>query len=158
MEKHKLGSPLPVVSCHDVDWKSFTECLELDLLGWADVNVWHLGAVYQGLLEKQANVEKGVFSWVQQKAKARKSMGAYYTPPDLVDTLLKATLDPLVVGLEEAEILRFRLCDPACGTGYFLASAARRLATHLMVVRGESGEAAYLKALQDLVPHVVLGL
>ncbi|WP_183095365.1 N-6 DNA methylase [Nocardioides stalactiti] len=54
---------------------------------------------------------------VDELADERRSRGAFYTPPALVDWILDRAL-----GSTPATVL-----DPACGTGHFLVAAARRL-------------------------------
>jgi len=59
----------------------------------------------------------------------RRSRGSFYTPDDIVEGLLDVALMPLI---EERAgdadgLSRIRILDPSCGTGNFLAGAARRL-------------------------------
>jgi len=63
----------------------------------------------------------------------RRSRGSFYTPDDVVEGLLDVALMPLI---EERAgdadgLSRIRILDPSCGTGNFLAGAARRLVTAL---------------------------
>lgn len=70
----------------------------------------------------------------------RKGLGAYYTPPEVVDGLLARTLDPLIAARRTAgpdAIAALRVIDPACGSGNFLVAAGRRLA-HALVAGGWS--------------------
>jgi SAM-dependent methyltransferase len=53
----------------------------------------------------------------------RRTRGAFYTPPDLVDWILDRAL-----GVSTGSTTKHhRVLDPACGTGHFLVAAARRL-------------------------------
>lgn len=56
----------------------------------------------------------------------RKERGAWYTPPALVDLLLDAALDPAWVASRSGS---WRVLDPACGDGRFLARADEMLRT-----------------------------
>ncbi len=74
----------------------------------------------------------------------RKGLGAYYTPPDVVDGLLRMTLDPLLVersrqGVDAVAALR--VLDPACGTGNFLVAVVERIAATLRDLGLEPAEA-----------------
>ncbi len=60
----------------------------------------------------------------------RKGLGAYYTPPDVVDGLLRLTLDPILAELESAgpsAVERVRVLDPTCGSGNFLVAVLERV-------------------------------
>jgi type I restriction-modification system DNA methylase subunit len=67
---------------------------------------------------------------------ARKSHGAYYTPPVLVECLLDSALQPLIDEALTAptpaarinRLMTLTVCDPACGAGAFPVAAARRIA------------------------------
>lgn len=65
----------------------------------------------------------------------RKSVGAYYTPADVVEGLLTLVLDPVIqarsVGGADA-LMHIRVLDPACGTGNFLLAAGHRIADALV--------------------------
>ena len=78
----------------------------------------------------------------------RKGLGAYYTPPDVVDGLLDLALDPILERLAAdgpEAVAALRVIDPACGTGNFLVAAARRIADVArgarLVRRGRRGRA-----------------
>jgi type I restriction-modification system DNA methylase subunit len=59
--------------------------------------------------------------------KNRKASGSYYTPDAIVKHIVEATLKPLCRGRRAEELLKLRVCDPAMGSGHFLAGALRFL-------------------------------
>jgi hypothetical protein len=107
-----------------------------------------LGAVYESLLELHPQINEA--SWTvtlsTKEGHARKATGSYYTPIPLVDRLLESTLEPMMNKVihgqspsgQERALLALRICDPSCGSGYFLVAAARRLATRLAQIRSGS--------------------
>ena len=54
----------------------------------------------------------------------RKELGAWYTPPDLVDTVVDAVVTPDFVATRSQPIV---VLDPACGDGRFLAAVHDRI-------------------------------
>lgn len=53
----------------------------------------------------------------------RKATGSFYTPDYIVQSIVYDTLRPLVSGRSSKEILDFRVCDPAMGSGHFLVAS-----------------------------------
>jgi hypothetical protein len=88
-----------------------------------------LGKLYQELLELHPllDVTAQTFNLVEAAGHRRKTSGSYYTPPELVECLLSTALDPVADEATDAGALR--ICDPACGSGHFLAAAARHNST-----------------------------
>jgi hypothetical protein len=75
----------------------------------------------------------------------RRSSGTHYTPKSLTEPIVQYTLEPLVyVGPAEGlpkdqwklrsakELLAFKICDMACGSGAFLVQVCRYLAARLL--------------------------
>jgi len=60
-----------------------------------------------------------LYSYLQHPRRRRR-LGAYYSPPEIVDFILRHTLVPL---LEERGPEGVTFLDPACGCGHFLARA-----------------------------------
>ncbi len=99
---------------------------------YQELNVRHLGSIYEGLLEQQlASDAAGGLRLVNAAGEGRgerHDSGSYYTPDYIVEYMVAATLDPLCIGKSAAEIDGLRLLDPAMGSGHFLAAALLRLA------------------------------
>ncbi|MHC1595546.1 MAG: Eco57I restriction-modification methylase domain-containing protein, partial [Candidatus Syntropharchaeales archaeon] len=53
----------------------------------------------------------------------RKESGIYYTPPYVVDYIIRNTLGELLKGKTPEEVEKIRVLDPACGSGSFLIKA-----------------------------------
>jgi hypothetical protein len=51
----------------------------------------------------------------------RKMTGSYYTPDYIVKYIVESTMIPLVKNKTSNEILELKICDPAMGSGHFLA-------------------------------------
>jgi SAM-dependent methyltransferase len=111
-----LGIPAEVLA--DV-----TECWEAAEPG-PDDHVG-LGALHEQLLTLRPVLDGGRLRFVPGGT-ARKTRGAWFTPPALVEHLLDQTLEP---ALEEADDpSTVTVLDPACGSGAFLVAAVRRIA------------------------------
>ena len=86
----------------------------------------------------------------------RRALGAFYTPPDVVDAALDLALDPLLAvraaaGVDAVRALR--AIDPACGTGNFLVPVAARLIEALASLGVPAAEAA-----SHVVGQAVVGI
>jgi hypothetical protein len=127
-----------------------------------------LGSVYESLLElhPELNVDAGTFVLRTVSGSERKTTGSYYTPESLIQALLDSALDPV---LDEAAravdpvaaILALRVCDPACGSGHFLISAAHRIAKRLAAARSPDEEPSpevLRHALRDVIGHCLYGV
>jgi methylase of polypeptide subunit release factors len=106
-------------------------------------------APFGGLLRRDLRGDPIVYlpgSTYVTKASERRSSGTYYTPRSLAEEVVRHTLDPLVhrpgpaEGAEPAdwrlrpssELLAFKVCDMAMGSGAFLVAACRYLADRLV--------------------------
>ena len=147
-------------------------------VNYRDMDTEELGSVYESLLELLPVINVDVSPWIfafigdngggKPKGTERKLTGSYYTPPSLVGELVRSTLDPVIAqalaehpGNPRAAILALRVVDPACGSGHFLLTAARRLAAE--IARIESGadtgtEAVRQRALREVVRHCIYGV
>jgi hypothetical protein len=127
-----------------------------------------LGSVYESLLElhPELNVDAGTFVLRTVSGSERKTTGSYYTPESLIQALLDSALDPVLDQAARsadpaAAILALRVCDPACGSGHFLISAAHRIAQRLAAARSPEEEPSLevqRHALRDVIGHCVYGV
>ncbi|MBC7246315.1 MAG: N-6 DNA methylase [Actinobacteria bacterium] len=141
-------------------------------VNYSALDVEELGSVYESLLDYHpVFVEqegRPVFRLVY--GTERKTTGSYYTPPQLVNELIKSALEPVLAerlgkarGREQKEraILGIKVCDPACGSGHFLLAAARRLGKELARVRTGDDEPApeeVRSAVRDVIGHCIYGV
>ena len=137
-------------------------------VNYAALNVEEFGSVYEGLLEYEPVFSNHgsrlefEFRYGQERA----ATGSHYTPDDLVQPLIRHSLDHLIaecVNAEEPEsaLLDLRVADIACGSGHALLVAARRIATKLAEIRtGEEQPSppAYRAALRDAIRHCIYGV
>jgi len=141
---------------------------QLVRVNYGALNVEEFGSVYEGLLEYEpvfltadSQVE---FDFAQGDQRA--ATGSHYTPDDLVQPLIKHSLDYLIADkLKEADpaqaLLSLRVADISCGSGHILLAAARRIATELAIVRtGEEqpSPAAFRAAVRDVIRHCIYGV
>ena len=141
-------------------------------INYAALDVEELGSVYESLLDYQpVFTQNGTTSEFELlEGTERKSTGSYYTPPELVNELIKSALDPTIQDrLEgkktpterEAALLSITVCDPACGSGHFLLAAARRIGRELAKTRTgdeEPSPDAYREAIRDVITHCIYGV
>jgi len=73
-------------------------------------------------LKDQYIIHKGQLFFTPDN-KDRKMTGSYYTPDYIVQYIVENTLGPLVKTRTSQEILELKVCDPAMGSGHFLAGA-----------------------------------
>jgi hypothetical protein len=141
---------------------------QLIRVNYAALNVEEFGSVYEGLLEYEPVIESAgsVPAFAFKQGDGRSATGSHYTPDDLVQPLIKHSLDHLIAErLKEkdpaAALLELRVADIACGSGHILLAAARRIATELAVVRtGEEqpSPSAYRTALRDVIRTCIYGV
>lgn len=167
---------------------------KLTFTDYRNMGTEEFGSVYESLLELVPRVdltaksfsfvgigdENGIDEEGSTTGNARKTSGSYYTNAELVNSLIKSTLEPGLIGkIERAEemakkrndemdyektILSFSVVDPACGSGHFLLAAARRIAEVLVEKRLEKmsdaapSQALYRKALRDVITNCIYGV
>ncbi|HYV39239.1 MAG TPA: N-6 DNA methylase, partial [Gemmataceae bacterium] len=127
--------------------------------------------MYESLLELHPKIEtnEGPFTLSTAAGHERKTTGSYYTPTALINCLLDAALEPVVMEAlnkptpAEAEkaLLNLKVCDPACGSGHFLIASAERLAKRLASLRTgdeEPSTLAILRAKRDIIGRCIYGV
>jgi len=135
-------------------------------VNYAALNVEELGSVYEGLLKFNA-----VFSFDAGAPTFDLQPGAddtqsHYTDDDLVQPLIKHSLDYLIAEKlkernPEPALLSLRVADISCGSGHILLAAARRIATQLAIVRtGEEqpSPSAFRTAIRDVIRECIYGV
>ncbi|MEW8025275.1 MAG: type IIL restriction-modification enzyme MmeI [Candidatus Thiodiazotropha sp.] len=141
---------------------------QLMRVNYAALNVEEFGSVYEGLLEYDPHIldVEGRFEFRFIKGEGRSSSGSHYTPDELVQPLIKHSLDYLIADRlkednPESALLSLTVCDVACGSGHILLNAARRIATELAVLRTDEDQpspAAFREAVRDVIRHCIYGV
>jgi hypothetical protein len=157
----------------------------LSRVNYRDMGPEELGSVYESLLELVPDLQGLTTAATARlafvgddapdasiKGNTRKLTGSYYTPDSLVQELIKSALEPVIAQTVKANrqnpveaLLSLTICDPACGSGHFLLSAARRLADEVALHRaaaeregGAPTPADYRHALRDVVSRCIYGV
>ena len=154
LEKYELGND------------SLAKVIELltrteagERIAYRDLDVRHLGSIYEGLLEYQPQITSQDLVVVSKKGREtvapksspnqkvvyqtgevylltdkgeRKATGSYYTPDYIVRYIVQNTLAPLCDGKSVEEILSLKILDPATGSGHFLIGVVDYLAEELI--------------------------
>lgn len=139
---------------------------ERKYINYRDLTVQQLGSIYERLLEHEVIREDDVVQ-IRPNIFARKGSGSYYTPDDLVNLIIKETLEPLVerkhtnfveqnetlANSDEEErkrltklkkhdpalaLLDLKICDPAMGSGHFLVSLVDYLTDQVINAMAEA--------------------
>lgn len=157
-------------------------------VNYGSLDVEEFGSVYEGLLEYDPALKLAgdhySFSFV--KGDTRSSTGSHYTPEELVQPLIKHSLDYIIderlknfkeflgthqtASTDDKEeqklakrnaLLSIRVCDPACGSGHILLSAARRIATVLAQVTTDEEQPspeAFRESIREVIRHCIHGV
>lgn len=108
-------------------------------LDYAGLETRHLGEIYEHLMEQHLYIVNNRITQ-QSSLSDRKLTGSYYTPPDIVDYIVKTAIGPLVKeiamdypkpGDQIDHILELNILDPAMGSGHFLVGAVDYLAREI---------------------------
>lgn len=141
---------------------------QLMRVNYAALNVEEFGSVYEGLLDYDPEISKvhGKWEFYFVKGEGRSASGTHYTPDELVQPLIKHSLeyiieDHLKEKNTEDALLSIKVCDVACGSGHILLNAARRIATAL--ARARTGEdqpspTAFRSAIRDVIRNCIYGV
>ncbi len=140
-------------------------------VNYAALSVEEFGSVYEGLLEYEPRVVRngGHSSFTLVKGSERAVSGSHYTPDELVQPLIKHSLDHVIEDKlktkekkeKEMNLLSITVCDVACGSGHILLNAARRIAIEL--ARTRTGEdqpnpPEFRRALKDVISNCIYGV
>lgn len=183
LDDAELGNSYLLSALFQLGW--FRADGGLSRVNYRDMGPEELGSVYESLLELVPDPQ-GLSSPItarlafvgdddtdaSTRGNSRKLTGSYYTPDSLVQELIKSALEPVIELTVQANperpvdaLLSLTVCDPACGSGHFLLSAARRLADevalHRALVEREGGAPTptdYRHALRDVVSRCIYGV
>lgn len=106
---------------------------------------------------------------VLRQTENRRRSGSHYTPRELAEKAVLATLEPIFAALgpdaHPAQILELKVCDPAMGSGAFLLASCRILADKLVTAwerhgspalpEGESSQSLALRLVAERCIHGV---
>ncbi|MHA1371492.1 MAG: Eco57I restriction-modification methylase domain-containing protein [Promethearchaeota archaeon] len=140
-------------------------------INFLEISEEEIGAIYESLLDFKPYISPSNEFKLIYTTTERKSTGSYYTPKELIDILIKTTLQPLVrdrldsAGTSTADkikaILDIKICDPACGGGTFLLSALDYLGERLAEIRTglkNPSEHELRLARRDVLQHCIYGV
>ena len=156
----------PFLEGHELGNDALAQVIELltrtekgERIVYRDLDVRHLGNIYEGLLEYQPQIADEELVIVSKKGGEavkrksspnqktaypkgavylltdqgeRKATGSYYTPDYIVRYIVENTLAPLCEGKSVDEILALKILDPATGSGHFLVGVVDYLAEELI--------------------------
>ncbi len=140
-------------------------------INYSSLDVEEFGSVYEGILEKrpELTIRNGATSWEFGYVGGldRQSTSSYYTRPDLVQSLIRTTLEPVIKERiakystpEEkiASLLSMKVCDAASGSGHIVLAMARTIAWYVSSIRsGEDNPASmeYRRTLHEVIQKCV---
>ena len=140
-------------------------------INYSSLDVEEFGSVYEGILEMRPFVQPALAASDWQFGFVggldRKSTSSYYTRPDLVQNLIKTTLEPVIMEkmaqyttTEEKvkALLNMKVCDAASGSGHIVLAMARTIAWYVCTLRtGEDNPASldYRQALREVISRCV---
>lgn len=150
----------------------------LSSVNYGGLDVEEFGSVYEGLLELKLkfNQVPGSEDWICDFApsEGRRDSGSHYTPEELVQPLIKHSLEYLIEdrikpykekkSTKDATIeslLSLKICDVACGSGHILLSAARKLALEIAKLQTDEDQPnpmAIRKAIKQVVRRCIYGV
>ncbi len=144
---------------------------QLVKINYSSLDVEEFGSVYEGILEMRpyVNQQTATSAWEFGYVGGldRKSTSSYYTRPDLVQSLIKTTLIPVIEKIlsehqttEEKikALLNMKVCDGASGSGHIVLAMARTIAWYVCTLRtGEDNPASldYREALREVIQKCI---
>lgn len=140
-------------------------------INYSSLDVEEFGSVYEGILEMRPFVLPAVDATQWQFGYVggldRQSTSSYYTRPDLVQNLIRTTLEPVIkeriakLSTPEEKVkslLSMKVCDAASGSGHIVLAMARTIAWYVCSIRtGEDNPASqdYRQALREVIQRCV---
>lgn len=140
-------------------------------INYSSLDVEEFGSVYEGILEKHPVIISGTDAspWTFDYIGGldRQSTSSYYTRPDLVQSLIRTTLEPVIkekiskFSTPEEKVkalLDMKVCDAASGSGHIVLAMARTIAWYVCSIRtGEDNPASmdYRRALHEVIQRCV---
>lgn len=140
-------------------------------INYSSLDVEEFGSVYEGILEKRPVIVQGSettpWSFDYTGGLDRQSTSSYYTRPDLVQSLIRTTLEPVIkekiskLATPEEKVralLDMKVCDAASGSGHIVLAMARTIAWYVCSIRtGEDNPASmdYRRALHEVIQRCV---
>lgn len=110
-----------------------------------------LGTIYEQYLGKEFGIKNRTIV-LEDKPEVRKSGGVFYTPQNIVETIVQNTIGAYTKGKKYSEISKITILDPACGSGSFLITAFGKLVEfHLDYLINHPKEVSQGKFFPDLV-------
>lgn len=149
----RFGDDAPAVAVGAIDDGSVYRMLRLLLAvgeqpcDYASLPVEQLGTMFEALLGHRVERAADTGAFRLSPSGSRRSTGSHYTPRSLSVPIVERALEPVLLTLgsepRPADLLRLRVCDPAMGSGAFLAAACRLLADRLLDAWARHGERAW---------------
>jgi len=147
-------------------------------VNYGGLDVEEFGSVYEGLLELKIKIEaipgSDKYTCNLIGSSERSKSGSHYTPEELVQPLIKHSLQYIIDERKEKpdaeqQLLDIKVCDVACGSGHILLSAARKIALELACIREttaskskekvEQPSPMYLRqAMRDVIRNCIYGV
>ena len=140
-------------------------------INYSSLDFEEFGSVYEGILEKHPVIIPGTDTtpWTFDYIGGldRQSTSSYYTRPDLVQSLIRTTLEPVIkekiskFSTPEEKVkalLDLKVCDAASGSGHIVLAMARTIAWYVCSIRtGEDNPASmdYRRALHEVIQRCV---
>lgn len=144
---------------------------QLVKINYSSLDVEEFGSVYEGILEKSPFITRGnepsQWCFGYFGGLDRQSTSSYYTRPDLVQSLIRTTLEPVIkeriakyntVEEKVNSLLSMKVCDAASGSGHIVLAMARTIAWYVCSIRtGEDNPASqdYRRALHEVIQRCV---